>query len=168
MKTPNVRRRLSIALLISGFLAALPSLAVAKESELKIVRVFTGWREAGSFKRISEYFDGREHTGGEVVLRTNSEARGGYYFLTRITNPGAPIEGKLVLQVILPGDNAPRSFTFPVSLPTKATVFNLGLTGSDWPDQKVHPVAWKLDVVAADGSVLTAEKSYLWEKPAGE
>jgi len=44
-------------------------------------------------------------------------------------------------------------------------VLNLGLTGTDWPDAKTNPVAWKLDVLAADGRVLASEKSYLWEKP---
>ncbi len=168
MKTALVRSRFPTLLFILGFLAALPSFGAAKEGELKIVRVFTGWREAASFKRISEYFDGKENTGGEIVLRTNAEQRGGYYFLTRIANPGAPVEAKLVLQIVLPGNVTPRTFTFPASIPTKDTVFNLGLTGTDWPDKKVNPVAWKLDVVTADGRTLATEKSYLWEKPAGE
>jgi hypothetical protein len=44
---------------------------------------------------------------------------------------------------------------------------NLGLTGADWPGgEQAHPVAWKLELVAADGRVLAAEKSFLWEKPA--
>ena len=168
MKTPPVRRRLSIFFLILGSFALLPLLALAKDSDLKIVRVFTGWREAASFKRIAEYFDGQEHSGGEIVLRTNSGDRGGYYFLTRIANPGAPVGAKLVLQVVMPGTAAPRSFTFPTSLSSGSVVFNLGLTGADWPDKRVHPVAWKLDVVTSDGQMLTTEQSYLWEKPASE
>lgn len=168
MKTPLVLRRPSIFFLLAGFFAVLPLLALAKDGDLKIVRVFTGWRDAASFKRISEYFDGQEHSGSEVVLRTNAGDRGGYYFLTRISNPGAPVEAKLVLQIVLPGNAAPRSFTFPTSLSGGSTVFNLGLTGADWPDKRLHPVAWKLDVITSDGQTLTTEKSYLWEKPASE
>lgn len=167
MKRYFVFTRLLTVLLVLAGLAAGPSVLGAKESELKIVRVFTGWRDAESFKRISEYFDGKEHTGGEVVLRTHPELRAGYYFLARVTNPGTALDAKLVLQVVLPGNEVPHTFTFPVSLSTKSTVFNLGLTGADWPDAKSHPVAWKLDVVGGDGQVLTTEKSYLWERPAG-
>ncbi|HET7536229.1 MAG TPA: hypothetical protein VFJ90_07235, partial [Candidatus Didemnitutus sp.] len=159
-------RRLAIISLL-GCVALGAALGAAESNALKIVRVFTGWRDAGSFKRISEYFDGKENTGGEVVLRTHGEERGGYYFLTRIGNPGAPVEAKLVLQVVMPGNAVPRNFTFPVSIQTKDTVFNLGLTGADWPDKKVHPVAWKMEITAADGQMLATEKSYLWEKPAG-
>jgi hypothetical protein len=45
---------------------------------------------------------------------------------------------------------------------------NLGLTGDDWPGAKTNPVAWKLEIVAADGRVLASDESYLWEKPAGQ
>jgi hypothetical protein len=47
-------------------------------------------------------------------------------------------------------------------------MLNLGLTGPDWPDLKVNPVAWKLDILTADGKRLASEKSYLWEKPASK
>ncbi len=40
-----------------------------------------------------------------------------------------------------------------------------GLTGADWPGPKVHPVAWKLEAVATDGTPLAVEKSFLWAKP---
>jgi hypothetical protein len=167
VKTPSVLPRRLITLLVLGCVVLLPSVAPAKDGDVKVVRVFTGWRDAASFKRISEYFDGKENSGREVVLRTHSEERAGYYFLTRIANPGAPVDAKLVLQVVLPGNTVPRTFTFAAALPAKDTVFNLGLTGGDWPDPKVYPVAWKLDVTAADGRVLATEMSYLWERPAG-
>ena len=44
-------------------------------------------------------------------------------------------------------------------------MFNVGLTGDDWAGPKVHPVAWKIEVVTADGRVLGVAKSFLWEKP---
>ena len=44
-------------------------------------------------------------------------------------------------------------------------MFNLGLTGDDWGGKKMHPVAWKLEAVATDGTLLTVQKSFLWEKP---
>ena len=147
--------------------AALPSEALAKEGDLTIVRAFTGWRDAASFKRISEYFDGQENTGGQIVVRTHPDQRSGYYFLVRTANPGAPLGVKISLQLSLPSEAKPRTYRFATEVPAGAAVLNLGLTGADWPNAKTNPVAWKLDVLAPDGRVLASEKSYLWEKPAG-
>jgi hypothetical protein len=150
-----------------SLLLFLSALAVtASAAELSIVRVFTGWRDAASFKHISEYFDGRENTHGEIMLRTHADQRAGYYFLVRAANPGAPVTVQLKVQLIAPTEPKLRNFTFPAELKSGENVLNLGLTGADWPDFKANPVAWKLDIVAADGRVLATEKSYLWEKPA--
>ncbi len=145
---------------------ALPSTAPAKEADLTVVRVFTGWRDAASFKRISEYFTGRENTGGEAIIRTHPDQRAGYYFLVRVKNPGTPLAVKFSLQLILPSNPKVQTFTFPADFQRGDTVLNLGLTGEDWPNPKANPVAWKLDIVGPDGHVLASEKSYLWEKPA--
>lgn len=151
-----------------AILLALTLSVSATAAELRIVRVFTDWRDAASFKRISEYFDGKENTHGEVVLRTHPAQRGGYYFLVRLANAGAAREVQLRLLVVTPDSAAPREFIFPAALPgARETVFNLGLTGTDWSDRKINAVAWKLDVLGGDGAVLATEKSYLWEKPAG-
>jgi hypothetical protein len=148
--------------------AGLPSVALAKEGELSLVRIHPGWRDAASFKRISEYFDGKENTGGELVLRTHPEQRGGYYFLVRAANPGKPRAVTARLQVITETEAKPREFTFAPALKTGDTVFHLGLTGPDWPEAAATPVAWKLDLTDADGKVLATAKSYLWDKPAGK
>ena len=146
--------------------AALPTAAGAKEGDVAIVRVFTGWRDADSFKRISEYFTNRENPGGETVLRTHPDQRAGYYFLVRADNPGAPVAVRLSVQMVAPTDAKPRTYNFTAELKTGQTVLNLGLTGPDWPDTKANPVAWKLSVLAADGRIMASEASYLWEKPA--
>jgi hypothetical protein len=152
--------------------AALSSEALAKEdgtaTGVSIARVFTGWRDDGSFKRISEYFSGKENTGGEIVLRTQPGQRGGYYFLVRAANPGAPLAITANLEVITGANAKPVNYTFPTELKSGATVLNLGLTGSDWTGAKVNPVAWKLDLVDTDGRILATQKSYLWEKPAAK
>jgi hypothetical protein len=141
--------------------------ATASASDLKIVRVFTNWREASSFKRISEYFDGKENTGGELVLRTHPEERSGCYFLLRVSNGGAAVSTKLQLQLIAPTSAKPILYTFPVDLKSGDSVINVGLTGPDWPDKKANPVAWKIDLLGSDGKSLASHASYLWEKPNG-
>lgn len=138
----------------------------ASAADVSLVRVFTGWRDAASFKRISEYFTGRENTAGETVLRTQPAARSGYYFLVRTDNDRAPFAATLAIQVVLPNSPEPRLFKFPVDLPAGNAVYNLGLTGTDWPDREVDAVAWKLELLGSGGEVLAARTSYLWEKPA--
>lgn len=138
---------------------------VASAAEVRIVRVFTGWREASSFKRISEYFTGRENTGGEVMLRTQPAARGGYYFLVRTDNDGPARDVRFRLEVVTPDSTQPRQFEFATRLPAGNEVYQLGLTGADWPASTVSPMAWKLELVDAAGAPLALEKSYLWEKP---
>ncbi|MBI2515637.1 MAG: hypothetical protein HYV95_01865 [Opitutae bacterium] len=142
--------------------------APVSASDLKIVRVFTGWRDAESFKRIAEYFDGKEHTGGEIVLRTHPGQRGGYYFLVRVSNPGAPARAQFQLQLIEAGQPAQHTTVFPAEVKTGTSVFQLGLTGPEWQNAKAQPVAWQVLILSADdGRVLATEKSYLWEKPVG-
>lgn len=142
--------------------------ATAAASEFSIVRVYAGWREAASFKRISEYFTGRENTGGHAVLRTHPGERAGYYFLVRVTNPDIPRPVTARLELITDTTARPVVHSFPVTLEAGSTVFHLGLTGPDWPDPKADPVAWKLDLTDDAGQVLASEKSYLWEKPDGK
>jgi len=150
------------------FMSCLALATVASAGDVAIVRIFTGWREAASFKRISEYFDGKENTAGGAVIRTHPDQRGGFYFLVRTTNSGAarPIEASL--ELITAVNAKPVLYHFPAELKSGTTVFHLGLTGADWPDAAANPVAWKLELHDADGHVLATEKSFLWEKPAAK
>ena len=150
-------------LLLLLFLSAVSSLG----ADLAIVRVFTGWRNAASFKRISEYFDGKENTGGTTIFRTHPEMRTGYYFLLRVANPGAPLKVQFQLQLIEQGASVQRTSIFPAEIGSGSGVFQLGLTGPEWQAAKSQPVAWRLLIIATDdGRLLASEKSYLWEKPA--
>ena len=136
-------------------------------SDLKIVRVMPDYHPADDFVRISEYFNGKENTGGATVLRTQPTRRDGYYFLVRIKTT-SPIEVAWIeAQVITPTNPEPRTDSFAVSIPAGSQVIKLGLTGTDWSDSKAVPVAWKLRFLAADGKELATEQSYLWSKPPG-
>ena len=134
---------------------------------VEFVRVWPGWRDADAFERIGEYFGKPENTGREIVIRTEPATRGGYYFLVRVKSPGdAPTPARFELSVIRPDKPEPVTHTFPVSLPAKETVYQLGLTGAAWPGGKeANPVAWRLALLGADGRVLAEQKSFLWEKP---
>ena len=148
------------------FLLLILGSASARATELSITRVFTGWRDASSFKRISEYFTGRENSGGTLIRRTQPDQRSGYYFLVRVENAGVSLPVKLEVELILPNTIPARIHTFSAELKSGKNVVNLGLTGADWPSVETNPVAWKINLLGPAGEVLATEKSYLWEKPA--
>lgn len=141
--------------------------SICRSADVEFVRVWPGWRNAESFETISEYFTGREHHGSHVVLRTHPDARAGFYFLVRVANSGgARANAQFTLQVITADSPDSKTYQFPVNLPDRDTVYQLGLTGPAWPDSSAHPVAWKLELTAADGARLASAQSFLWEKPA--
>ena len=152
-----------------ALLVTLVCLAVAplRAADVEFVRVWPGWRDAESFERISEYFDGRENPGRQTVLRTQPRAREGFYFLVRTKTAAALSGAKLELNIIRPDSPEPKTFSFPVTVPAKEAVFQVGLTGADWPGGKdANPVAWRLALVNAGGAVLAEHKSFMWEKPS--
>jgi hypothetical protein len=159
-------RALALLLALVAFATAdTRAAATTGQSDVRIVRVFTGWRDAASFKRISEYFTGRENTGGEVLIRSQPQERSGYYFLVRTANSGAPFTGRFAFTVVLPGKPDAHTFAFTADVPTGQTVFNFGLTGADWPGSTTTSSAWKLELRDATGTAVAIEKSYLWERP---
>ena len=136
----------------------------AQPAAVEIVRVFTGWRDTASFQGISEHFDGREHTGGIIMLRSRPAERDGYYWLIRLKNGGPALAGaKFELQVITPASPDARVFAFPADVPAGSAVFRIGLTGVDWHDARTRPVAWRLSLLAADGHTEIATQSFLWD-----
>jgi len=150
--------------LLAAFLLILP--AALRAAGPEIIRVSTGWRTTASFQRVSEYWTGRENDGSINVLRTRPAERAGYYWLIRLRNDGAPLAGaKFELAVITLAAPTPRTFSFPVTLAAGSALYDLGLTGADWPGAKARPVAWRLRVIAADGRTLIAEQSFLWAQP---
>jgi len=147
------------------FVLFFASALAAFAGDFKIVRVWPGYRPAESFDRISEYFGGGENSARRTVLRTRSDDRAGYYFLVRLINPGAAQPGcSWQLRVVLPASAQPRAFAFPTGVPAGNNVFELGLTGADWPNARTEPVAWKLVLQSADKRELVSQQSFLWDR----
>jgi hypothetical protein len=138
----------------------------AGAAELSFVRVWPRWYDNDQVIRISEFFTGRENMGERTIVHSRADSRTGFYFVVRVKNPGLLVAGtKFVVQVILPTSPDPKVFTLPADVPAGGKVYQLGLTGSDWPNRRTFPVAWKLDLVGADGQLLATQESFLWAKP---
>ena len=142
-------------------LIAFPATA-ARATE--ITRVWTEWRDAGSFVRLSELVDGKENPGSEIYLRSQPDSRDGFYFLVRLA-VATPIDGTFEARVIMPGKMKPVSYKFPASVKGGSSVYQIGLTGSDWPDRKVKPVAWRISLLDSSGKEIVAKESFLWSPP---
>lgn len=149
-------------------LITLASSTVALASDITLVRVWPGYRTADSFMRISEYFTGKEHLGRkQTLLRTQPEQREGFYFLTRVANKGTALDdAQIELRIITPRSPHEATFTFKTTIPRGENVFQVGLTGADWPLAAEHPVAWRMIVLGANGQELASDQSFLWSKPA--
>jgi len=154
--------RRALAILGFQFLA----LSGAWGADLSFVRVWPRWYVDDQIERISEYFTGRENMGERIIVHSRPDSRTGFYFVVRVKNTGQLVSGtKFVVQVILPISPDPQVFTLPADVPAGGKVYQLGLTGTDWPGRRIYPVAWKLDLVGADGQLLASQESFLWAKP---
>lgn len=152
---------MSALLRLSFVLLAFPAFLSA--AELSLVRVWPEYRSAESFERIGEYFGKPESHPGLIVLRSQPQQRAGYYFLARITEPAAvPAGSSWLVEVILPGSEKPKSFNFPFDAKGGKAAYELGLTGSDWPNEKTNPTAWRLSLVNPEGRTLLSKQSFLW------
>ncbi len=155
-----MRAAFALAVLVSTFV-------VARATGVEFIRVWPQWHSAESFDRISEYFGGGENHGRQIVRRTHDDARAGYYFLVRVNDAAALGGARFTVDIIRPDAPEARTFTFLAEAHAGATVFQLGLTGADWPGgEQAHPVAWKLTLTDTAGRTLAEEKSFLWEKPS--
>ena len=140
---------------------------LAFAAEVELVRIWPGWREAATWDSIPEYFGGVETHGSQIVLRTQATTRDGFYFLVRTAANAAQATVRFEVEVVRPDSPEPKRHTFNSRLPAGETVFQLGLTGADWPGGKrAQPVAWRITLRGADNAVLAEHKSFLWEQPA--
>ena len=139
--------------------------ASVSASGVQVVRLLPEYMPADSFARISEFFDGKENTRGATILRTQPKSRDGFYFNLR-TQTDTPVElAWIILEIITPASAEPRTESFAVSLPKGSHLIRLGLTGSDWPNPKDRPAAWKMRILGVNGAELASEQSFLWSKP---
>jgi hypothetical protein len=153
--------------LLAAFLVLAVAPAPSKAASISFTRVWPQYHDDDSFKSFYEYRTGRELTYKWIVLRSHPDDRGGLYFLVRVENKGEPTVGtSFVVRVISPDAIVTRVFNFFTDVPKGSHLFEIGLTGKDWPGPRLAPVAWEVELQDADGHVLVRKTSFLWEKPS--
>jgi hypothetical protein len=162
----NLSRILATCAGLAGLAGALPASAAAgPDTSVEVVRLWTAYRDAQSFARLGELPKVDDEPGDAVVLRSQPDARDGYYFTIRLRADPVP-DGSIVLQVVAPDAAQARTFTFPYTAGGRDSVQLLvGLTGSDWTHGETMPLAWKLEIVDTAGTVVGGQESFLWRKP---
>jgi len=134
-------------------------------------RVRSEYRIDASFKRIFEFFTGKEYVGKQLVLRTQPDNRNGFYFSFRIESDGKTTlpEGSVALFVYSPGTYEPTEYVFDFEAqPRRKAEVIIGLTGTDWMNPETRPVAWRLEFRDATGQPIGFKESFLWRLPKDE
>jgi hypothetical protein len=143
------------------FLAGL-AISLPLAAELDLQRVWPAYRTAASFTTIAEYFGRNTTPDNPTALRTQPDARDGYYWLTRVKTDTAHAHATIRLEVTRDGSTEPAAYAFDWNVPTGSNAVYVGLTGRDWRDPNETPIAWRLTILAQDGTILAASHSFLW------
>jgi len=78
---------------------------------------------------------------------------------------GALQAASFTIRVIRPDSTDTKVYTFAADIPAGSHLFEIGLTGTDWVWPRTMPVAWEVELHAADGSLLAQKASFLWRSP---
>lgn len=160
------------AVLLALLLAGCQSLPVEIDEKAGVARVYERYRSGEQVERVSETFTGAEpESGNDVALPSDPRSRAGYEFAVVLDSSLDLPEGAAFrLECVLKEGQSPLVRTFPI---TRRPGWFFGeyllrLTGADNPGVLARPVAWRISVVARDGSVLAARRSFLWGAPSDQ
>lgn len=131
-------------------------------SAVDIVRVWPAYQTAEKMTALREYFGGEPNRTSAQAIRSQPEARAGYYWLIRTKSDRQVPDATIKLEVTMRGDTDAEMFKFPTLLQSGSHAFHIGLTGSDWPDPEQAPLAWRITVVDSRGEPIAEQSSYLW------
>jgi len=134
-------------------------------TSVEIEEIKPRYIETEQFKRISEYMTGKEYLGDRVILRSDPDARAGYYFTLVLDQDvrRLPKGTRIIGEFFTPQSVDKQEHEFP--LPNKLAGTNgvfVGLTGGDWPEEGGVPAAWRFTNRDANGATLGEKQSYLW------
>jgi hypothetical protein len=120
-----------------------------------------------AFKRIPEYFTGHEFTGRNIYCRSNPSDRSGYYFVIKVNDSFSIINSSCywIVDWVPPRDPNPRTQRIPLTEENiQGREVFVGLTGEDWKDPLLKPLAWRISLLSKKGVTLGQRQSFLWSK----
>lgn len=135
-----------------------------KPDTLCIESVIVRHYPPNSFISISEFFTGRENTGGDTILRTDELNRSGLYLVVGLNQAvnALPEDTEVVFQYILSNCRDVKKKVFEIKSKAGSSPWLfLGVTGQEYIGLCQTFLAWSLKI-HANGECVT-QKSYLWE-----
>ena len=135
----------------------------AWEPPLSIRSIMVKNYGVNDFTRISEYFTGRESTGGDTILRTDPSGRAGIYLVIKLSQPLCRLaeDAVLTFRYVLSDCNRETEQTFELaSVAGSSRWLFVGVTGADYHGAAQSLMAWSVEI-ASNGECV-AQESYLW------
>lgn len=133
---------------------------------LKIRYVTIKRMSDGNFKTLPELFsDRKKHERMRCVVRDDNSKRNGVYFIVGINKRvGSLPEGCYIrISMIDSLKDGKKVFTlFPIECgPIYVSEIFCGITSLYINEKDI--VAWKVDILGADGNVIASKQSYMWQ-----
>ena len=135
-------------------------------SGITIKTAYTRYYEDGDIRPIGQYFGGSlKWQGFRTVIASDPATPAGQYFIAKINNSDSVQPTKARMTLYLSNSKNSSTYTWNLTGESVKGWLYLGLTGKDWPSEQVKPLAWKIELLGADDSLMVEWKSFLWEMP---
>lgn len=140
-------------------------LPIKGENKVSIESLAERYFEHRDFKRLLEYFTGREYLGNQLILRSDPSVRAGMYFILNldVSLNELPKETRFILNIHCTDSLEMKIFEFviPSEVNNKKEVL-LGITGDDWASKETKIVAWRIEIRSDERQLLSERQSFLW------
>jgi len=131
---------------------------------VEIKTAYTRYYEAGEIRSIPQYF-GANLLGQRfrTIVASNPDQPSGQYFITRIDSSSNDLPVSARMSLYSTASKELSEWTWDLEDIRLDNWVYLGLTGEDWPDKEVLPLAWRIELLDSAGTTLAEWKSFLWE-----
>jgi hypothetical protein len=148
------------------FVLALLVLPLSHLAGISINSGYSRYYDAGEIRPIGQYFGSSlAGQGFRTVIASQPEDPAGQYFIARLED--ADDSGAITARMtyFISDSKEARTHDWDLAGENLRGWLYLGLTGSDWSSDDVQPLAWKIELLDSNESVLAEWKSFLWEMP---
>lgn len=133
---------------------------------LTIETAYTRYYEEGDIRPIGQYFGGQlAGQGFRTVIASQPDSPGGQYFIAQLRDTRTGQAGSARMTLYTTESKDPFTWSWDLSGIALDRWIYLGLTGSDWPEEAVQPLAWHIELLDSAGKVVAEWKSFLWGQP---
>lgn len=145
---------------------ALLLLPLVQAAGLSVKTAYTRFYEEAEIRPMGQYFGAKLiQQRFRSVVASQPETPAGQYFIVRLADlkSGAPASVRMTLYATDSKEPVARSWDLR-QMELKRWLY-LGLTGADWPDKEIQPLAWRIEFLDQADVLMAEWKSFLWELP---